>query len=602
MLMLAKLYTETKAIDKAQQVLEDIVKVEPKQLEHRKRLALFLLASNKLDNAEAILRTAVQELPDDANAKLTLIDFLIAKRTPEIAITELLPMIEQSPDKYELRFKLADLELAQKHPEEAEKTLKEVIELDKLGPQSIKARNILARLYVVTKRTDEAKELVKQIIVENPRDAEALSLRGEFSLSERKIPEAIGDFRAVLVDQPQNIKVLKLLSSAHMMNNDVVLARENMEKIVEIAPKDEAARLDLATLLQQSGDTDRAVQQINAILKENPNSKPGLEAIFKVQMIQKQWGKAQETAKRIQDAFPKEGMGYFLSGLAYQAEGKVDKSLPAFENALSKQPDAIEPLTQLIKSYLALKQTDNAIAKLNEIIKQQPKNLVAYNLLGGVYLNEKKFGEGISAFKKAIAIKPEWPVPYRNIALAYLAQSNKEEAIKAFQEGITNTKGAMELVNDLASIYQRSGDHEKAIALFEDTYKQHPESMEALNNLASYLSDYSKDSAGLERAAKLAEPLTKMTNPNMLDTAGWIAYKQGSFAKAQELLLKVVALEPGAAISNYHLGMTYFKQNDNTKAKEFLQKAIDKKVEFVGIAEAKETLKSVGGIVEADKK
>jgi predicted Zn-dependent protease len=93
-----------------------------------------------------------------------------------------------------------------------------------------------------------------------------------------------------------------------------------------------------------------------------------------------------------------------------------------------------------------------------------------------------------------------------------------------------------------------------------------------------------------------------MTNPNMLDTAGWIAYKQGSLAKAQELLLKVVALEPGAAISNYHLGMTYFKQNDNAKAKEFLQKAIDKKVEFVGIAEAKETLKSVGGIVEADKK
>ena len=107
-------------------------------------------------------------------------------------------------------------------------------------------------------------------------------------------------------------------------------------------------------------------------------------------------------------------MGYFLSGLAFQAEGKIDKSVPAFENALAKQPDAIEPLTQLIKSYLALKQPDKALAKLNEIIKQQPKNFVAYNLLGGVYLSDKKFSDAISAFKKAVSIKPEWSTPLSN--------------------------------------------------------------------------------------------------------------------------------------------------------------------------------------------
>ena len=79
----------------------------------------------------------------------------------------------------------------------------------------------------------------------------------------------------------------------------------------------------------------------------------------------------------------------------------------------------------------------------------------------------------------------------------------------------------------------------------------------------------------------------------MLDTVGWIAYKQGDYAKAQELLLKVIALDPGIAISNPHLGMIYYKQNDMAKVKDFLQKTIDKKVEFVGLDVAKETLKSV---------
>jgi tetratricopeptide (TPR) repeat protein len=273
----------------------------------------------------------------------------------------------------------------------------------------------------------------------------------------------------------------------------------------------------------------------------------------------------------------------------------MDSSITAFENALAKQPESIEPLTQLIKSYLALKQPDKAVARLNEIIKQQPKNMVAYNLLGGVYLNDKKFEEAMGAFKKASAIKPDWSIPYRMIAMTYGAQSNMNEAIKTYQEGIAKTKGSKDLVTDLVTIYHNKGDHDKAIALYETIHKDYPDSMEALNNLASYLSDYGKGPAELERAAKLAEPLAKLTNPNMQDTVGWIAYKQGNYAKAQEILEKVVVQDPGSAISSYHLGMIYYQQKDHAKAKDYLQKAIDKKVDFIGQDVAKETLKSIGG-------
>jgi len=57
--------------------------------------------------------------------------------------------------------------------------------------------------------------------------------------------------------------------------------------------------------------------------------------------------------------------------------------------------------------------------------------------------------------------------------------------------------------------------------------------------------------------------------------------------------LKAIALDSGSAINNYHLGMTYYKQNDAVKAREFLQKAVDKKVDFIGLDVAKETLKSI---------
>ncbi|MDD5579703.1 MAG: tetratricopeptide repeat protein [Methylobacter sp.] len=592
-LMLVNLYMQIKAFAKAEETLASIITLEPAQLDHRKRMALFQISNNQLDKAEIVLRGGIKDLPENNQAKLMLIDFLSVKRTPELAMAELMPMIEQKPKDYVFRFKLADLQMAKKQIDKVEATLKEIIDLDKLGPQSLIARNKLARLYVSTKRIDEAKALIKEVLAENSRDADALTMRGEFALAENRLPEAIGDFRSVLVDQPQNVMVLKLLSVAHLRNNDQNLARENMEKIIEIAPKDEPARLDLVNFLLQKGDKDQAFQQVNKLLKVIPNSKKGLEVLFKIYLDQKQWGQAQQVAKQLADAYPKEATGYYLSGLGYQAEGNLEKSIPSFELALEKQPETVEPLTQLVKSYLTLKQSDKALKTLSEVIKKQPKNFVAYNLMGGVYGNDKKFDEAITYYRKAIELKPEWANSYSNLAAINLAQKNKTEAIKTLNTGISNTKGSVALVNDLAMLYHQDGEHEKVMALYEESYKQNPNSMLAINNLASYLSDYAPDNASLERAAKLAEPLVKTNNPDMLDTIGWIAYKQGNYDKAHPLLLKVIEINPNSTAGNYHLGMTYFKQGDKAHAREYLEKAVNKNDNFNGLAEAKETLKLI---------
>ncbi|MEQ1530531.1 MAG: tetratricopeptide repeat protein, partial [Methylococcales bacterium] len=592
-LMLTNLYVQNKNPDKAEQTLRSIIDIEPKQINHAIQLASFLISINQNDKAEAVLRETMVRLPEEEKAKLALIEFLVAKKSPDAAIAEITPMIQQKPDDYELRFKLADLQLVQKQFDKVEQTLKEIVTLDKLGPKSLTARNKLARLYAGTKRIDDAKAMIKEVITENPRDSEALTMRGEFSLAEKKLPEAIGDFRAVLVDQPQNTQVLKLLSAAYLMNKDDVLARENMEKTLEIAPKDEAARLDLVNLMMQKNQVDQAVQQIDTLLKLNPTSKNGFEALFKIHLSQKQWGQAQQDAKKVSEAYPNEATGYYLSGLAYQAEGQLDKSVTSFEQALAKQPETIEPLTQLVKSYLAMKQPAAAEKKLNEIVKKQDKNFVAFNLLGGVYASNNKPAEALKAYQKAIALKPEWPNPYRNAALINYAQKNKEAAINTLKTGIENTKGAMELIGDLANLYQQEGEKDKVLALYEDSYQKNPNSMLAINNLASYLSDYAADAASLDRAEKLAEPLAKTNNADMLDTVAWIAYKKGQYDKALPLLTKVVEMNPNSAVSHYHLGMVYFKQGDKAHAKEVLEKAINLKQQFFGLTEAQETLKSL---------
>jgi tetratricopeptide (TPR) repeat protein len=286
-------------------------------------------------------------------------------------------MIEKNSEDYNLKFKLANVQLAKKDVPAAEATFKEIIEQNKLGPNGISARDKLAALYALTKRPDEAKALIKEVLEANPRDGEALTLRGQFALAESQIPEAIADFRSVLVDQPNNVNVLKMLATAHLRNNEDTLARENIEKVVAATPNDEAARLDLASLMLKAGQKEQAQQQVDTLLKNNPKSLKGLEAQFKIYLTEKQWDKAQAIAKQVQELNQTDPTGFYMAGLGQQAANKLEAAIEAFEKALSKKPDAIEPLNELIKTHMALKQPDKALAKLQQIIKQQPDNVIA---------------------------------------------------------------------------------------------------------------------------------------------------------------------------------------------------------------------------------
>lgn len=593
--MLGGIYASRKQMNDAENILRRIIEIEPKQFDHYKNLATFQIKTNQKDQAEATLRDAVEKLPENDYVKANLVDFLIDNRSPDVAIAELLPMIEKQPELYSLKFMLVKLQLLKKDKENAELTLNEIIEQDKLGPNGIRARNKLANIYITEGKEDQAKSLIKEVLEANPRDSESLAMRGEFELSENKISEAIADFRSVLVDLPNNTGVLKLLAAAHIRNKEDSLARENLEKVITIAPTDEQARLDLSNLLIKAGQKDQAKQQIDNYLQKNPNSLRSLEAMFKIYIMDKLWDKAQDITKRIQQINPKEPLGFYMSGLGYQAANRLDLAIDAFQQALNKKPDAVEPLNELVKTYMALKEPDKAMAKLQQTIKQIPDHMHAYYAIGEILRSEQKFNDAKIAYNKVIDLKPNWFAPYRSIAIIENAQNNKNDAINILLKGLEKTNGALELTIDLARIYHKNGEHAKVIELYENSYKAHPDVLIVANNLASYLSNYSQSATDLDKALKITEPFLKTNNPALLDTVGWIYYKKGNLDQAKENLFKAAELEPRAVQIQFHLGMLYYKLNNIAKAKEHLQKVVDSKSVFDGMEEAKQTLNKVQG-------
>jgi Tfp pilus assembly protein PilF len=95
----------------------------------------------------------------------------------------------------------------------------------------------------------------------------------------------------------------------------------------------------------------------------------------------------------------------------------------------------------------------------------------------------------------------------------------------------------------------------------------------ASNNLAYLLLEHGgSPNVALTLAQTARKGLPNL--PNAADTLGWAYYNNGGYAVAAPLFEDAVKATPNNPAYRYHLGLTYQKLNDPTRAKAELEKVI----------------------------
>jgi tetratricopeptide (TPR) repeat protein len=314
-----------------------------------------------------------------------------------------------------------------------------------------------------------------------------------------------------------------------------------------------------------------------------------LEALFRVQMARKDFTAARHSAALIETAKPELPAGNYLSGLVEQADGKPEAARAAFERAAALAPDAVDPISALVRMDLSLQRPEQAIARVDRVIAQFPKNPIARNLKGEVLTELKRTDAAIASFREAMVRAPGWIVPYRAMASAEWAAGRNEDAIKTLREGLKASNDSAQLVNDLANLYERLGRPNEAIAEYEELLQRHADSGLAANNLAMLLVTYRTDKVSLDRARALAERFASSRSPDLIDTWGWVLFKRGENADAINVLQKAVDKAPQSPVIRYHLAMAQLKSGARDSARANLEHAL-KLSPFADSDDAKKTL------------
>jgi tetratricopeptide (TPR) repeat protein len=590
--LLIGMYDKLGETDKLIPIYQELVEMYPDDASYRNRLARAYANNNQIDEAEKILLNAIEEDRGNAEAILSYIAFVNYFEGTEAATSKLEEFAAQKNSSGMVRLALGRRYLAQDREDDAREVFESLAQ-DVSEIEYLEAKNELAYLYLKGGQSEQAKALANEVIAEQANNTRALMLRGTIALSERDAPQAIADYRTILRDDPENTLVIRQLAAAYVMNDQKDLAKELVQNAFEANSDDPDLALLHARFQGDAEDYDSAIDTVSDILDENEGDLATIKTLFDLQVAKKDFDAAKDTAERLKSESEDNPLGYYLSGALLQNEQKFEEAEQQYLKALEKQPRANEPLTQLVRLYVAQEQSDKALALLNEKIENDPEYLVPYNLRGDVGLATKDYDLAVESYEAAISRNDKWWVPYRGLSLTYAAQGDMQNSMASLQRGFDAGADTERLGTDLAIMQYTQGDRQGAISTYEKVITELPESVLAKNNLAMILVDDQASESDIAQAVTYLDDIISVEQAASLDTAGWVQLKAGNVAEAIDLLERAVELAPQAAELHYHLGMAYAESGDTVKAIEHLTKATESEQEYTGKDKARAKLEEL---------
>ncbi len=301
----------------------------------------------------------------------------------------------------------------------------------------------------------------------------------------------------------------------------------------------------------------------------------------------------------------------------YSVTKQFKEAIPLFERVVELDPSQNSSRENLARSYLATEQPAKAALVLEQLIKVNPADPHAYELLGKIYEDAGDYTKAAQDYEQALLVNPGDIQGYETISLMLLNHKQPDKAAAILGEARKHFPDRPGFSYLLAVALERAKQHQQSLTVFEQT------EVEAQNTQPSLLSgqfyfEYgaTAEQAGLyDRAALLMKKSLGMEddprliantsnylgymwvdhnlnveeggdlikralevdpdNGAYLDSLGWYYYKTNQLDQATVQLTKAIQkTEPEDPTVYVHLGDTYWKQNDATKATGCWQKAI----------------------------
>jgi tetratricopeptide (TPR) repeat protein len=324
-----------------------------------------------------------------------------------------------------------------------------------------------------------------------------------------------------------NATVLKEVGDYFAATQQIKEALPLYLRVLELQPDDAGVREKLATGFVLTNQRARAIQTLDAIVKEQPEKYQPYELLAQLHDDE-----ARSLSRANQNA---------------AATAEFKKAAENYEQSLLINPNHPSTCLRLAELLLApLKQPERAVTILQEARRRYP-DVPEFAYYLGLALNEaKKPKDAVVTFEEALNE----------------AQNSNPDMLKP------------RFFLDYGAAAQEAGLYDKAAELFRKAIAMDPaNAAEPYNYLGYMWAEHDMHLDEAEDAVKRALNLDPQ-NGAYLDSMAWVQYRQGKFDQALENLQRAIQNLPHEdPVVLEHLGDVYIKLNRVPQALEAWQKA-----------------------------
>jgi predicted O-linked N-acetylglucosamine transferase (SPINDLY family) len=216
----------------------------------------------------------------------------------------------------------------------------------------------------------------------------------------KHLTEAAETYRQVLAHQPEHAAALYLYGMLLEQAGQDDAAIVQLQRAIGASPNYLGALQSLGNLYLRLGRVDEAIASFNLALKVKPQHGPALNGMGRALTSAGQLPQAITFLLQAIEIHPHEAATYFNLGVAYQKQGEQNAAEAAYRRALALEPDDIETQFNLGVLYQERGLSEHAAACYKRVLRIQPDYAPAYFHLGDVLFDTGHINAWLDNFQQ----------------------------------------------------------------------------------------------------------------------------------------------------------------------------------------------------------
>lgn len=465
---------------------------------------------------------------------------------------------------------------------------RKIVELWRIKhPDSDKAKEVHLKVLLAQKDLKEFKKQLADELKNYPEKRERIikTLPALLLLNHNHMKKELQAMVFELTEPYLNLISTHLVRAqmAGMAENFVLTERE-IDILLKIDPKNEEGII-LKSALYFEKDKQKSADILKNYLKRYGNSVRIQLTYLRILILQEDLKNAVEVFNQIEPKKDHLDSLYTITLLLLQRNHFKEGRL--FLDTLEKVDNVNLNQIYYLKAQVAIeeKKNDEAIIYLNKVVRQEnniQQYLLARAQLAKLLANAGQLTQARAKLFTSDVFSESEIVHLKLIEVQILRdQGMEKEAIATLKKVERKFPKNLDLKYELAISADRLNDLKTMERYLKAILKIKPDHAHALNALGYALADRGirlKEAQGLiQKSLKLEKE-----NPYILDSLGWVYFKQGKLKESLNILRKAFQIKEDAEIAT-HLTEVLYRLNEKDEANSIIQKAIEKEPEHPAI-------------------